>query len=78
MFVANYDLDDSSGYFGLPSLETDVELVPVFSTLGDDALASTPSANHNGFFHRIEDIGQGEGRVYRVNRRSTATKEGKT
>lgn len=78
VFVANYDLDDSSGYFGLPSLETDVELVPVFSTLGDDALASTPSANHNGFFHRIEDIGQGEGRVYRVNRRSTATKEGKT
>jgi hypothetical protein len=65
VFVVNYDLERVSGYFGIPGLESDCELHEEFSTLGpveepDRVLVS------NGFFHRIENLAPGEGRVYRV------------
>ena len=66
--VVNYDLERNSGYFGVPALDADVELVPVFSTLGDEYLDRDPVTN-NGFFHRIENVAPGEGRVYAVHRR---------
>jgi hypothetical protein len=68
VFVANYDLDRDSRYFGLPALEPDVTLVPVYSTQGSGNLRSAPVA-HNGYFHRIENLAPGEGRAYAVHRR---------
>ena len=63
--VVNYDLARDSGYFGLPALSPDVVLTPVFTTLGRERLDPTP-VSHNGFFHRIEDVVAGEGRVYSI------------
>jgi hypothetical protein len=40
-------------------------LTPVFTTLGRERLDPTP-VSHNGFFHRIEDVAAGEGRVYSI------------
>ena len=61
--VANYDLTHDSGYFGLPGLPEEAVLKPIFTTLGEGQLDDRP-ARHNGFFHRIENIAPGEGRVY--------------
>ncbi len=61
--VANYDLARDSGYFGLPGLPPGTVLRPVFSTLGEGQLDERP-AHHNGFFHRVEGVAPGEGRVY--------------
>ncbi len=65
VFVVNYDLEHASGYFGIPGLEPDTELHGEYSTTGEipreDLLL-----RHNGFFHRLEDLTPGEGRVYRV------------
>lgn len=61
--VVNYDLAHHSGFFGLPALSPDAVLTPVFTTEG----SPDPTAvRHNGYFHRIEDIRPGEGRVYRL------------
>ena len=65
VFVVNYDLSAASRYFGIPGLGHEVELVEAFSTVGgvdeiDGRLVS------NGFFHRIENLWPGEGRVYKV------------
>ena len=65
VFVVNFDLSAESGYFGIPGLHARVELVEEFSTVGavgevDRRLVS------NGFFHRIENLWPGEGRVYKV------------
>ncbi|HSJ70855.1 MAG TPA: hypothetical protein VLA29_04315, partial [Acidimicrobiia bacterium] len=65
VFVVNYDLDSDSGYFGLPALPDSCSLAEVFSTAGDHGLRSDP-VTHNGFFHRIENVGPGEGRAYRI------------
>jgi hypothetical protein len=61
--VANYDLDAASGFVGLPALAPSEVLQPVFSTLGEARL-DPAAVRHNGFFHRIEDVAPGEGRVY--------------
>lgn len=68
VFVVNYDVTSDSGYFGIPSLPADSVLTAVFSTRGlrrgrDEIL------RHNGFFHRLEDMAPGEGRVYRIDSR---------
>lgn len=65
VFVVNYDLDSGSGYFGVPGLDEGVDLVGVFSTVGD-LHGPGASVSSNGFFHRIEDLGPGEARVYEV------------
>jgi len=69
LIVVNYDLQAGTGYVGIPALPADATLRPVFSTLGADALDPTP-VEHNGYFHRIEDVGAGEGRVYVIEARS--------
>ena len=63
--VVNYDLDAGTGYVGIPALPPDALLTPVFSTLGAAALEATRVA-HNGYFHRLEGLAAGEGRVYVV------------
>ncbi len=65
VFVANYDLERDSGYFGIPGLDPTVVLTEEYSTIGpvgdhDRVL------EHNGFFHRLENLAPGEGRAYRV------------
>ncbi len=65
VFVVNYDLDSNSGYFGLPGLPMDVELVFEFSTHGE-VRAESNRLRSNGFFHRLDDLSPGEGRAYRV------------
>ncbi|NNF70208.1 MAG: hypothetical protein HKN01_10575, partial [Acidimicrobiia bacterium] len=65
VFVANYDLERDSGYFGLPALDPAAVLVAEFSTDGPIPEDLEP-IRHNGFFHRIENLEPGEGRVYRV------------
>jgi hypothetical protein len=67
VFVVNYDLARTSGYFGLPALPPGAVLRPVFSTLGTEQLETAP-VSHNGFFHRIEDVAAGEGRAYAIER----------
>jgi hypothetical protein len=47
----------------------------VFSTLGAEALAPTP-VGHNGYFHRLEDVAAGEGRVYVVETTERGTQRG--
>lgn len=64
VFVVNYDLERSSGYFGLPALEAGARLVPEFSTQVEPI--DLAPVVHNGFFHRIEDLEPGEARVYRL------------
>jgi hypothetical protein len=63
--AVNYDLTADSGYFGVPALSNDCVLTPIFTTLGPDRLDPT-TARHNGYFHRIENLAAGEGRVYRI------------
>ncbi len=65
VFLANYDLESGSGYFGIPGLPVGLALELDFSTGGrvderDRVLTS------NGFFHRVEGLLPGEGRAYRV------------
>lgn len=67
VFLVNFDVEGDSGYFGIPALDPDLELVPTFTTLGADRLGDT-HATHNGFFHRIENLAPGEGRAYSVAR----------
>ncbi|NND02695.1 MAG: hypothetical protein HKN91_07905 [Acidimicrobiia bacterium] len=64
VFVVNYDLEEDSGYFGIPALESTVALVADFSTALPIDGAET--ITHNGFFHRIENLKPGEGRSYRL------------
>jgi hypothetical protein len=72
VFVANYDLEANSGYFGVPALDRSIVLVHDFSTPGSDQLDRRDRRIvHNGFFHRIENLGPGECRVYRVQRSMT-------
>ncbi len=65
VFVANYDVESESGFFGIPGLPPGSQLAFEFSTRGEierrDRLLTS-----NGFFHRIEDLAPGEGRAYRV------------
>jgi len=65
VFAVNYDLEKDSGYFGIPGLPDDVELLGEYSSTGsiadDDRLLA-----HNGFFHRLENLAPGEARIYRV------------
>jgi hypothetical protein len=65
VFVANYDLEQDSGYFGIPGLGRGVALEEEYSTLGP---VDRPDRRltHNGFFHRIENLAPGEVRSYRV------------
>lgn len=63
--AVNYDIDAGSGYFGVPALPVDCVLTPIFTTLGADHLDPT-RVRHNGYFHRIEHLAPGEGRVYRI------------
>ena len=65
VFVVNYDLSSPSGYFGIPGFGVEVELIEEFSTVGgvDDVDRRLVS---NGFFHRLENLWPGEGRVYKV------------
>lgn len=65
VFVANYDLDRDTGYFGIPGLPPNVRLREEFSTLGPVAEQDRVLSS-NGFFHRVENLAPGEGRVYRV------------
>ncbi len=65
MCLANYDLERDSGYFGVPGLPSDAVLRPLFTTLGAERLDDSTVAS-NGFFHRIENLEPGEGRVYTV------------
>ena len=63
--LANYDLERDSGYFGIPALPPEATLNPAFTTLGSDHLDMSPVTS-NGFFHRVENLEPGEGRVYLV------------
>jgi hypothetical protein len=65
VFVVNYDINEDSGYFGIPGLDGDVRLQEVYSTVGDVA-GVDQLLTHNGFFHRLENLYPGEGRAYRV------------
>ena len=67
--VINHHLDASSGYVGIPGLPRDATLTPVFSTLGPEALDPRPVC-HNGYFHRLEDVAPGEGRIFVSERRT--------
>ena len=67
VFMVNYDLEDDSGFFGLPGLDSLTRLDEEFSTEGDSDEARPP-VRSNGYFHRIENLAPGEGRVYRINR----------
>jgi hypothetical protein len=69
VFVVNYDLEADSGYFGIPALRSEVELHEQYSTIGP-VTDLDRILRHNGFFHRIENLAPGEGRVYRVARRT--------
>jgi hypothetical protein len=63
LFVANLDAEPA-GPFGVPRIHHDgYRLVPMFSTAGSD-VGREPI--DNGRHHRIEDMGAGEGRVFRV------------
>jgi hypothetical protein len=63
--LANYDLERDSGYFGIPALPPEATLIPVFTTLGAEHFDTSPVTS-NGFFHRVENLEPGEGRVYLV------------
>ena len=63
--LANYDLERDSGYFGVPALPQDATLRPIFTTLGSQRLDTTDVVS-NSFFHRIENLEPGEGRVYLI------------
>jgi hypothetical protein len=65
LFLVNYDLTSDSGYFGIPALPADSTLTAVFSTRDVDHVHGE-ILRHNGFFHRVENLAPGEGRVYRI------------
>ena len=65
VFVANYDLESDSGYFGIPGLPEDWTLEFDFTT-ADDIDDRDRVLTSNGFFHRLENLGPGEGRAYRI------------
>jgi hypothetical protein len=65
VFVVNYHLENDSGYFGIPGLDGSVELHLDFSTEGPVGEGEAP-VRSNGFFHRVENLAPGEGRVYRT------------
>jgi len=65
VFVANYDLERDSGYFGIPALPHDARLEPLFSTMGDNHL-QPEALTHNGFFHRLGNLAPGEARAYLI------------
>ncbi len=69
-FLVNYDLEKPSGFFGLPALEATTVLVPEYSTTAE--LIDLATVEHNGFFHRIDDLEPGEARVYRIDQLSRA------
>ncbi len=65
VFAANYDLESDSGYFGIPGLPVGWSLEFDFTTA--DAIDDRDRVlTSNGFFHRLENVGPGEGRAYRV------------
>ena len=69
VIATNADLEFESGYFGIPGLDQAVVLEPVFSTIEGSPAEPTMTEGlirHNGFFHRIENLQPGEGRVFRV------------
>jgi hypothetical protein len=67
VFVVNYDIEKDSGYFGIPALDDDAVLVAVFSTI--DAVPEIDGrVTSNGYFHRLENLAPGEGRVYEISR----------
>lgn len=65
VFAVNYDPSRSSGYFGIPALDQSAVLMADYSTEGQ-----IQEIDHriegNGFFHRLENLGPGEGRAYRI------------
>ena len=65
VFVVNYDLAKSSGYFGIPGIGAHVLLAAEFSTHGPIEMVDR-RLHSNRFFHRLETLSPGEGRVYRV------------
>jgi hypothetical protein len=65
VFVVNYDIEKDSGYFGIPALDSDMTLIEEHSTIGPPPELDH-RLTHNGFFHRLENLAPGEGRVYRV------------
>lgn len=66
VFVANYDTDAATGPFGLPALDPDAVLVPIYSTVLGRRIAHLEPVVHNGAFHAVADVGPGEGRIYRL------------
>ena len=65
VFVVNYDLSESSGYFGIPALDQAAVLLADYSTVGQVETIDR-HVKGNGFFHRLENLAPAEGRVYRV------------
>lgn len=68
VFAANYNLESDSGYFGIPGLPAGSTLEFDFTT-ADDIDDRDRVLTSNGFFHRLENLGPGEGRAYRVSAR---------
>jgi hypothetical protein len=65
VFLANYDIERPSGYFGIPGLGSGTALEAVLSTHGEVPDVDR-TLEYNGYHHRIEDLDTGEARVYRV------------
>ncbi len=65
VFAVNYDLEKGSGYFGIPGLAPGAVLYGDYSSVGVIS-GEDRVLRHNGFFHRLENLEPGEGRVYRV------------
>jgi hypothetical protein len=65
VFLANYDLERDSRYFGVPALSSEAKLKPIFTTRGAEHL-DTSVVTSNGYFHRVENLSPGEGRVYLI------------
>jgi hypothetical protein len=65
VFVVNYDLSKSSGYFGIPALNQAAVLLADYSTVGQVETIDR-RVEGNGFFHRLENLAPAEARVYRV------------
>ncbi len=65
VIATNADLDRDSGFFGIPALHRKLALELAFST-HEGTPAVDHRLEHNGYFHRIENLRPGEGRVYRA------------
>ncbi len=65
VFVVNYDIEQDSGYFGIPALDDGITLASAFSTTGTVAEIDGRLTS-NRFFHRLESLAPGEGRVYEI------------